>query len=180
MSKKICKKCNTEKPIADFGRDSKQPDGVGSWCKQCAKEYRDSRKSVSTSKPKSKVSKSTKAPAGLMARLSLDAPKSKSKKDINITNLVDSLIPTLTKSSTKKVEIEDDDSYDATKSKQKCTVDYLISIQNHEIKGSFAIRTNYKPNKLIKSVRSVVTRQLKMLGIPDCEIIEVFKPRIIK
>ena len=163
MSKKICKKCNTKKSLEEFGKDSKQPDGVGIWCKQCAKEYRDSRKSASTGKPKSKVNKLTKAPAGLMEKLSLDVidknPKSRKKK---------------------KVEIEDVDSYDASKSKQKCHVSYLVSIQNHEIKGTFEIRTSYKPNKLIKSVRSVVTRQLQMLGIPDCEVVEVFKPEIIK
>ncbi|KKL49513.1 hypothetical protein LCGC14_2314720, partial [marine sediment metagenome] len=33
MSKKICKKCDTKKLLEEFGKDSKQPDGVGTWCK---------------------------------------------------------------------------------------------------------------------------------------------------
>ena len=173
MSKKICKKCDTKKPVEEFGKDSKQPDGVGTWCKQCAKEYRDSRKNVSTGTKTERIN--TKKPN------KSNTPKFKPKKDIDINKMLGALMPTLIKNrKKKKIETDFDDSFDASKSKQTCKVDYLVSIQNHEIKGSFQIRSSYKPDKLMKSTRSVVTRQLQMLGIPDCEIIEIFKPEIIK
>ncbi|MEK0336995.1 MAG: hypothetical protein QQN41_06120, partial [Nitrosopumilus sp.] len=65
MSKKICKKCDKKKQVEEFGKDSKQPDGIGVWCKQCAREYRDSRKNKSN-KPKTiKKSKREKTAAQL-------------------------------------------------------------------------------------------------------------------
>lgn len=36
---KICTKCNIEKPLSDFSKDSKGKFGVKSKCKQCIKEY---------------------------------------------------------------------------------------------------------------------------------------------
>ncbi|MEK0338073.1 MAG: hypothetical protein QQN41_11630, partial [Nitrosopumilus sp.] len=129
---------------------------------------------VSKSKPRKNIVVTNKFYIGSESESS--APSTDSVERFN-----DALKPTSTKSiKKKKIEIEDDDSYDLSKAKQKYKIDYLVSIQNHGIKGSFAIRTNYKPEKLIKSVRSIVTRQLQMLGIPDCEIIEIFKPQIVK
>lgn len=32
---KICKKCNNQLPMADFGRDKRQPDGMNRYCKPC-------------------------------------------------------------------------------------------------------------------------------------------------
>src|SRR5262245_23194070 len=34
---KTCTKCNTEKPISDFGKDKSRKDGVFSWCKACTR-----------------------------------------------------------------------------------------------------------------------------------------------
>jgi hypothetical protein len=39
MNAKVCTKCNTEKPVAEFCRYSKAPDGYRACCKECMKPY---------------------------------------------------------------------------------------------------------------------------------------------
>lgn len=41
---KICTKCKEEKSKALFSKSAKGKDGLASWCKDCYKDYRDSRK----------------------------------------------------------------------------------------------------------------------------------------
>lgn len=36
---KLCKKCNTEKPIDSFYKNKKLKSGLGSYCKPCSKSY---------------------------------------------------------------------------------------------------------------------------------------------
>ena len=36
---KHCNKCNTTKPVADFGKRSASKDGLSAWCKSCQSEY---------------------------------------------------------------------------------------------------------------------------------------------
>lgn len=36
---KRCPKCGTEKPLAEFGRNARRPDGVQSECRSCRSEY---------------------------------------------------------------------------------------------------------------------------------------------
>lgn len=68
MKTKKCAKCSKKKSVTQFSKDSKQPDKLNIWCKECGAEYRlklkTSKKSGSTSK-KTKTSstkKTTKKP----------------------------------------------------------------------------------------------------------------------
>ena len=46
MIEKKCSKCQVNKPLSEFGRCAKSPDGLNSWCKECCaaqwKSYRES------------------------------------------------------------------------------------------------------------------------------------------
>lgn len=37
-SGKTCDRCDEDKPLADFSRDSREPDGLRRYCRKCAKE----------------------------------------------------------------------------------------------------------------------------------------------
>ena len=37
---KLCKRCNIEKPIECFCKQTKSKDGYHSWCKECNKQYK--------------------------------------------------------------------------------------------------------------------------------------------
>lgn len=39
MITKTCSKCKESKPITDFYKDIKYPDGYFCWCKSCKHEY---------------------------------------------------------------------------------------------------------------------------------------------
>lgn len=52
---KICTKCNIDKPIIDFCKDSKIKSGYASKCKQCAKDYINSRKNLPKKEIKHKI-----------------------------------------------------------------------------------------------------------------------------
>lgn len=41
---KLCKRCETEKPLEAFAKDRSRSDGLWPWCKVCLKAYRDARK----------------------------------------------------------------------------------------------------------------------------------------
>jgi hypothetical protein len=44
---KRCTKCGVEKPKDSFNKQSRQKDGLSSWCKDCCREYRQQNKSRS-------------------------------------------------------------------------------------------------------------------------------------
>ena len=35
MKYKVCKKCGEQKSASNFGKSTKQPDGLTAWCKKC-------------------------------------------------------------------------------------------------------------------------------------------------
>lgn len=37
--KKTCSKCQSKKPQADFGKNSRSRDGLQSWCRVCFRDY---------------------------------------------------------------------------------------------------------------------------------------------
>ena len=37
---KQCTRCKVVKPLSDFGKDKKSPDGKSYWCRQCFSEHR--------------------------------------------------------------------------------------------------------------------------------------------
>ena len=39
MSEKTCTKCDTSRPLTEFHQDKSRPDGLRTWCKQCAKAH---------------------------------------------------------------------------------------------------------------------------------------------
>lgn len=39
MEKKHCAKCDTEKPLEEFGKDRSRFDGLRHWCKVCSRAY---------------------------------------------------------------------------------------------------------------------------------------------
>ncbi len=43
MTNKFCPRCDTEKPIEDWGRNASRPDGFNSWCKACTSNYHSAR-----------------------------------------------------------------------------------------------------------------------------------------
>lgn len=78
---KTCKRCGKNKAIGLFPKDSKRPDKLSDWCKQCWKDYRTEKAAgKSTAKAKSpKEKRSEKAVA--KPKASKSSPKS-SKVDI--------------------------------------------------------------------------------------------------
>jgi 5-methylcytosine-specific restriction endonuclease McrA len=36
---KVCPRCSVPKPLADYRKDKTRPDGRGSWCRSCCREY---------------------------------------------------------------------------------------------------------------------------------------------
>lgn len=40
MKDKMCGRCRAPLPLSAFYKDKRTPDGVGSWCKLCLREYR--------------------------------------------------------------------------------------------------------------------------------------------
>lgn len=40
MSVKRCTRCDVERELGDFTRDSGRPDGLAQWCRECWKSYR--------------------------------------------------------------------------------------------------------------------------------------------
>ena len=43
MGKKECYRCHLEKPVEDFPRERKRPDGLAVWCRACFADYARSR-----------------------------------------------------------------------------------------------------------------------------------------
>lgn len=39
MAKKHCKRCDTDKPAGEFGKNSAKPDGLQGYCKACVSDY---------------------------------------------------------------------------------------------------------------------------------------------
>ena len=78
--KKVCSKCKTEKPVAEFGKDRSRSDGLRSYCRQCQRDYDKSKNNpprttgtktcskCKTEKPVAEFSKQKSSSDGLRAQ----------------------------------------------------------------------------------------------------------------
>lgn len=58
---KKCAKCSKSKPVKEFCKKKRNPDGLNSWCGKCNSEYQQARRISNGKSGKPKSSKSTKS-----------------------------------------------------------------------------------------------------------------------